>query len=66
MSPRAGDEPAENRAIPIGRVGQPVDMVGPVRFLLSDESAYVTGSIISVDGGLMHLRPPLTDEDRQR
>jgi L-rhamnose 1-dehydrogenase len=65
MSPRAGDDPAENRAIPLGRVGQPIDMVGPVRFLLSDESAYVTGSVLSVDGGLMHLRPPLIDEDRE-
>jgi NAD(P)-dependent dehydrogenase (short-subunit alcohol dehydrogenase family) len=66
MSPHAGDDPAENRAIPMGRVGQPADMVGPVRFLLSDESAYVTGCILSVDGGLMHLRARLTNEDGDR
>ena len=50
----------------MGRVGQPADMVGPVRFLLSDESAYVTGCILSVDGGLMHLRARLTNEDGDR
>lgn len=56
MNPRAGENPAENQAIPLGRVAQPADMVGPVRFLLSDESAYVTGCVLTVDGGLMHLR----------
>lgn len=37
---------------PLGRVGQPEEMVGPVVFLLSDESSFVTGSTLSVDGGL--------------
>jgi len=56
MNPHAGDDPAENLAIPMRRVGQPGDMVGPVSFLLSDESAYVTGCVLTVDGGLMHVR----------
>jgi NAD(P)-dependent dehydrogenase (short-subunit alcohol dehydrogenase family) len=63
MSPHAGDDPAEDRTIPLGRVGQPGDMVGPVRFLLSDESAYVTGCVLPVDGGLMHVRAPLTSKN---
>ncbi|GAB2807131.1 SDR family oxidoreductase [Actinoallomurus bryophytorum] len=33
------------------RMGQPEDMVGACLFLLSDESAWVTGQIIAVDGG---------------
>jgi NAD(P)-dependent dehydrogenase (short-subunit alcohol dehydrogenase family) len=56
MNPHAGDDPAENLGIPMRRVGLPGDMVGPVRFLLSDESAYVTGCVLTVDGGLMHMR----------
>jgi 3-oxoacyl-[acyl-carrier protein] reductase len=37
--------------IPLGRVGQPMDIAQVVRFLLSDESAYITGQVISVSGG---------------
>jgi NAD(P)-dependent dehydrogenase (short-subunit alcohol dehydrogenase family) len=33
------------------RMGQPEDMVGACLFLLSDESSWVTGQIIAVDGG---------------
>jgi 3-oxoacyl-[acyl-carrier protein] reductase len=32
-------------------MGQPVDLVGACLFLLSDESAWLTGQIINVDGG---------------
>jgi 3alpha(or 20beta)-hydroxysteroid dehydrogenase len=40
------------KVTPLGRVGQPHEMAGPVVFLLSDESSFVTGSTLSVDGGL--------------
>lgn len=36
---------------PLGRSGKPADIVGPALFLASDLSAYVTGSIVMVDGG---------------
>jgi NAD(P)-dependent dehydrogenase (short-subunit alcohol dehydrogenase family) len=36
---------------PLGRSGKPEDIVGPAVFLASDLSAYVTGSIVMVDGG---------------
>ncbi len=36
---------------PLGRTGQPEDIVGPAIFLASDLSAYVTGSIVMADGG---------------
>jgi NAD(P)-dependent dehydrogenase (short-subunit alcohol dehydrogenase family) len=37
--------------IPMGRLAEPEDIVGSVLFLASDESAYVTGHTIVVDGG---------------
>lgn len=40
-------------AIPLGRVAEPDDVVGPVLFLLSDESRYVTGQVLHVNGGLL-------------
>jgi NAD(P)-dependent dehydrogenase (short-subunit alcohol dehydrogenase family) len=37
----------------LGRVGMPNDMIGPVLFLVSDESDFVTGIDLPVDGGAM-------------
>ena len=43
---------ARNEAsIPMGRMGQPEDMVGAVAFLASADAAYVTGATVFVDGG---------------
>src|SRR6202790_2667955 len=36
---------------PLGRAGEPEDIVGPAIFLASDLSSYVTGSIVMADGG---------------
>ena len=37
--------------IPLGRLGQPEDLVGPTVFLPSDLARYVTGASLLVDGG---------------
>lgn len=37
--------------IPLRRAGTPADMAGPAFFLCSDDAQYVTGQILSVDGG---------------
>lgn len=37
--------------IPMGKMGRPEDLMGPVTFLLSDASLYVTGADLRVDGG---------------
>ncbi len=39
--------------IPMGRLAEPVDLVGPCLFLISDASAMVTGHVLFVDGGFM-------------
>jgi NAD(P)-dependent dehydrogenase (short-subunit alcohol dehydrogenase family) len=41
--------------IPLDRIGEPHEMVGPVLFLVSDASAMVTGVLLPVDGGNLAL-----------
>ena len=50
-------DPERRRAtiaqIPLGRLGEPEDIVGAILFLASDESRWVTGSTVTVDGGYL-------------
>jgi 3-oxoacyl-[acyl-carrier protein] reductase len=39
--------------IPMGRVGLPEEVAKVVRFLCSDEASYITGQVISVNGGMI-------------
>lgn len=49
-----GAKKASLSQIPLGRVGSTADVAEAVAFLASDKSAYITGQVISVDGG-MHM-----------
>jgi len=54
MSPGAPDqaEAAYNALIPVGRIGDPAECARAIAWLLSDAASYVTGSVLTVDGGL--------------
>lgn len=59
----AADDSAATRAVlPLGRRGTPADVAGPVLFLLSDLAAFVTGSVVTADGGAT-ARPSYLDAD---
>jgi len=42
---------AQGQRIPLGRIGQPEDLVGPAVFLASDAAAFITGQTLLVNGG---------------
>lgn len=40
------------KEIPLGKIGEPADIAETVAFLVSDSAKYITGQILSVDGGM--------------
>jgi 3-oxoacyl-[acyl-carrier protein] reductase len=48
-NPKSGDE--IRREIPMGRVGRPEEIAGPVLFLCTEHASFITGEIFNVNGG---------------
>ena len=48
--------PTFNDFHPLGRNGQPSDVVGASLFLASNEASWITGAVLPVDGGVMASR----------
>ena len=46
------DEEALKKTVPVGRFGKPEEVAALVSFLTSDGAAYITGEVISINGGL--------------
>jgi len=55
MTDGLGDELKQTavKQIPLGRVGSVDDVAGAVAFLASDEASYITGHVLSVNGGML-------------
>ena len=55
MTSRFSDDFRQNalKAIPLGRVGTPEDVANAVAFLGSEEASYITGHVLSVNGGML-------------
>lgn len=54
MTSELGEETKQRlqEQIPLGRLGRGDDIAGMVSFLLSDDASYITGQVVSVDGGM--------------
>ena len=48
----AGDEHMYDEGVPMHRIGRPDEVTSAVLWLLSEQSSYVTGTTLSVDGGM--------------
>jgi 3-oxoacyl-[acyl-carrier protein] reductase len=62
VSSGTGLSDVERAALPLGRQGHPDDIAGAVLFLLSDLAAWVTGQVLTVDGG-SSTRPSFLDPE---
>ena len=52
MTKNLFDDPALANLVPMHRAGKPEEVAALVGFLASDNAAYITGQIISVNGGM--------------
>src|SRR6202040_2046041 len=65
-TPLVGDQPSETIAriastVPMGRMGSPEEIAKAALFLASDDSSFVTGIELFVDGGRAQIYPPIAN-----
>jgi 3-oxoacyl-[acyl-carrier protein] reductase len=48
---------SSNKRHPLGRIGKPEEIASMAQFLLSEDSSWITGQVIGVDGGISTLKP---------
>jgi len=41
------------KLVPLGRIGEPEDVAGPILFLLSEAASYITGQVLHINGGAL-------------
>jgi NAD(P)-dependent dehydrogenase (short-subunit alcohol dehydrogenase family) len=51
-SPTDDERAVDISGVPLGRIGRPDDVAGLTLFLVSRAGAYVTGTVIPLDGGI--------------
>ena len=49
----AGERALRGENVPLGRVGEPLDLTGAALFLASNDASYITGETLRVDGGML-------------
>jgi 3-oxoacyl-[acyl-carrier protein] reductase len=47
------DQEMIKKMVPLGRIGKPEEVAALVSFLASKESAYITGQVVSINGGII-------------
>ncbi|MHA6247616.1 SDR family NAD(P)-dependent oxidoreductase [Pontibacter sp. CAU 1760] len=52
-----GKKEASAKRHPLGRVGKPYDMAAAALYLLSEDSSWMTGQVLHIDGGMSTLKP---------
>ncbi|MEU9211378.1 SDR family NAD(P)-dependent oxidoreductase [Streptomyces sp. NPDC048415] len=62
---READLEALRELYPLGRVGEPDDIAAAVAFLASRDAAWITGTTLCVDGGLLSVNARFRRENRQ-
>ena len=50
---KPGVREKRNESTPLGRIGNPIDVAYGILYLASDESSWVTGSELVIDGGYL-------------
>jgi NAD(P)-dependent dehydrogenase (short-subunit alcohol dehydrogenase family) len=64
---RQNSDPARlGKAIPLARLGEPLEQANVIAFLASPHSSYMTGTVLCVDGGVMALNPSSSRSAEER